>query len=123
MLSVTQNIKTQRILFREKGSLREEPVGGRRVFIDDNRLFLGQRERTAFALWVLMGEQDFIIWKDGEPDLAPWRKAKLEQDHLLRTTKTKPSLEIYLTDHSEQAESLAKRFLGTDFGKVKKASL
>ena len=80
MLSVTQNIKTQRILFREKGSLREEPVGGRRVFIDDNRLFLGQRERTAFALWVLMGEQDFIIWKDGEPDLAPWRKAKLEQE-------------------------------------------
>jgi glutamate racemase len=48
-------------------------------------------------------------------------KAKLEQDNLLRTTKSKPSLEIYLTDHSEQAENLAKRFLGTDFGKVKKA--
>jgi glutamate racemase len=48
-------------------------------------------------------------------------KAKLEQDNLLRATKSKPTLEIFLTDHSEQAENMAKRFLGTDFGKVKKA--
>lgn len=34
-----------------------------------------------------------------------------------------PLLEIYLTDLSEQAEAMAKRFLGGEFGKVKKATL
>jgi glutamate racemase len=45
----------------------------------------------------------------------------LEAASLLRTTKAKPPLEIYLTDYSEQAEELCRRFLGDAFGKVKKA--
>ena len=58
---------------------------------------------------------------DSASTCAEHVKAKLELDGLLRTVKSKPSLEIFLTDHSEQAENMAKRFLGTDFGKVKKA--
>lgn len=38
-------------------------------------------------------------------------------------TEAKPSLDIYLTDLFEQAEAMARRFLGTDFGKVKKTTL
>jgi hypothetical protein len=43
--------------------------------------------------------------------------------NLLRTAKSKPTLEIHLTDLSEQFENLARQFLNADFGKVKKASL
>lgn len=50
-------------------------------------------------------------------------KHMLQQSGLLRTSKSKATLEIYLTDHSDQAELLAKRFLGTSFNKVKKAVL
>lgn len=50
-------------------------------------------------------------------------KSLLEKGDLLRTAKSKPSLELFLTDHSEQAEILAKRFLGTDFGRIKVATL
>jgi len=67
----------------------------------------------------MLGQKVRLV--DSASTCAAHVKAKLEQDGLLRTTKSKPSLEIYLTDHSEQAENLAKRFLGTDFGKVKKA--
>lgn len=35
---------------------------------------------AAFALWVLMEPDDFIVWKDGKPDLSPRRKAKLERE-------------------------------------------
>ncbi|MCB0548380.1 MAG: hypothetical protein KDD19_12425 [Phaeodactylibacter sp.] len=35
---------------------------------------------VALTLFVLMGQKDFIIWKDGGPELAPWRKAKLEKE-------------------------------------------
>ena len=35
---------------------------------------------VAFALWIIMGPKDFIVWKDGKPELAPWRKAKLERE-------------------------------------------
>jgi glutamate racemase len=67
----------------------------------------------------MLGQKVRLV--DSASTCAAHVKAKLEQDGLLRTMKSKPSLEIYLTDHSEQAENLAKRFLGTDFGKVKKA--
>lgn len=35
---------------------------------------------AAFVLWVVMGPREFIVWKDGKPELAPWRKAKLERE-------------------------------------------
>jgi glutamate racemase len=50
-------------------------------------------------------------------------KVRLEALNLLRTAKSKPTLEIHLTDLSEQFENLARQFLNADFGKVKKASL
>lgn len=67
----------------------------------------------------MLGQKVRLV--DSASTCAAHVQAKLEQDGLLRTVKSKPTLEIYLTDHSEQAENLAKRFLGTDFGKVKKA--
>jgi glutamate racemase len=60
---------------------------------------------------------------DSASTCAAHTQRVLEQQNLLRTARSKPALEIYLTDLSEQAEALAKRFLGTDFGKVKKANL
>ena len=47
----------------------------------------------------------------------------LEAAGLLRTANEKPTLDIYLTDYSEQFEELARRFLGDGFGRVKKAVL
>jgi glutamate racemase len=47
----------------------------------------------------------------------------LEQQALLRQSKAKAKLEIHLTDYSEQFEALAKRFLGTDIGRIQKATL
>jgi glutamate racemase len=47
----------------------------------------------------------------------------LAAEGLLRTGRGKPTLEIHLTDYSEQFEALAKRFLETDFGRIKKAQL
>ena len=35
---------------------------------------------VALAVFILMGQKDFIVWKDGKPELAPWRKAKLEKE-------------------------------------------
>ena len=67
----------------------------------------------------ILGQKVRLV--DSASTCAAHVKASLEQGGLLRTTKSKPTLDIYLTDHSEQAENLAKRFLGTDFGKVKKA--
>jgi glutamate racemase len=60
---------------------------------------------------------------DSASTCAAHTQRVLEQQHLLRKAKSKPSLDIYLTDLSEQAEAMARRFLGTDFGKVKKATL
>ena len=60
---------------------------------------------------------------DSASTCAAHVKRKLEELHLLRERKGKPSLEIYLTDLSEQFESLARRFLNADFGRVKKATL
>lgn len=47
----------------------------------------------------------------------------LEAEGLLRTVKAKPTLEIHLTDYSEQFEALAHRFLGAEFGRIQKAVL
>ncbi|SKB08870.1 glutamate racemase [Prosthecobacter debontii] len=60
---------------------------------------------------------------DSASTCAAHTKTLLEKQNLLRTARSKPTLEIYLTDLAEQAEALAKRFLGTEFGKVKKATL
>ena len=60
---------------------------------------------------------------DSASTCAAHVKARLESLNLLRTTKSKPTLEIHLTDLSEQFETLARHFLNADFGKVKKASL
>ncbi len=52
------------------------------------------------------------------------RVAELLRDQgLLRTARAKPSLEIYLTDLSEQAEAMVRRFLGAAAGRVQKAVL
>ena len=42
----------------------------------------------------------------------------LEEQKLLRRARSKPVLDIYLTDLSEQAEAMTRRFLGADFGRV-----
>jgi len=60
---------------------------------------------------------------DSASTCAAQVKALLEKENLLRTAKAKPSLELFLTDHSEQAENLARRFLDAEFGKVRKAVL
>lgn len=35
---------------------------------------------AAFVFCMVMGIKEFIVWKDGRPELAPWRKAKLERE-------------------------------------------
>jgi len=60
---------------------------------------------------------------DSASTCAAHTRKVLQEHKLLRKSKAKPSLDIYLTDLSEQAETMTRRFLGTDFGKVKKASL
>jgi glutamate racemase len=47
----------------------------------------------------------------------------LREQDLLRGGRTKPALEIHLTDLSEQAEVMVRRFLGAAAGRVKKAVL
>lgn len=47
----------------------------------------------------------------------------LSERSLLRAARGKPRLEISLTDLSEQFESLARRFLRADFGKVQRVTL
>ncbi|MDB6120811.1 MAG: Glutamate racemase, partial [Verrucomicrobiaceae bacterium] len=60
---------------------------------------------------------------DSASTCAAHVKRTLETANLLRTGKAKPTLEIHLTDFSEQFEALANRFLGSEFGKIKKAVL
>ena len=60
---------------------------------------------------------------DSASTCAAHVKRTLEAEGLLRTAKGKPSLEIHLTDYSEQFEALAHRFLGAEFGRIKKAVL
>lgn len=69
----------------------------------------------------MLGQKVRLV--DSASTCAAHVKAQLEEAGLLRTAKSKPTLELFLTDHSEQAENLAKRFLGGDFGRVKKATL
>ena len=58
---------------------------------------------------------------DSASTCAAHVKRQLEAANLLRSDKAKPTLEIHLTDFSEQFEALAKRFLGEDFGRIQKA--
>lgn len=60
---------------------------------------------------------------DSASTCAAHVRRTLEAQDLLRQVKAKPSLDIHLTDYSEQFESLARQFLGTDFGRIKKATL
>ncbi len=69
----------------------------------------------------LLGKKVRLV--DSATTCAQHVQRLLENRQLLRTARSKPTLEIYLTDLSEQAEALAKRFLDGEFGKVKKASL
>jgi len=69
----------------------------------------------------MLGQKVRLV--DSASTCAAHVKLRLEQADLLRTSKSKATLEIYLTDHSEQAETLAKQFLGVSFNKVKKAVL
>ncbi len=69
----------------------------------------------------LLGRKVRLV--DSASTCAAHTQVLLEQQGLLRRSRTKPSLDIYLTDLSEQAEELCRRFLGTDFGKVRKATL
>lgn len=50
-------------------------------------------------------------------------KRTLTEQGLLRTAKSKPKLEVFLTDLSDQFETLAKRFLHADFGRVQRVTL
>ena len=60
---------------------------------------------------------------DSATTCAAHTKRLLEGLNLLRTEASKPVLEIHLSDYSEQFEALAKRFLGSEFGRIKKAVL
>lgn len=60
---------------------------------------------------------------DSASTCAAHVKQCLEREGLVRQAKAKPTLEIHLTDYSEQFENLAHRFLGADFGKIRKAQL
>jgi glutamate racemase len=50
-------------------------------------------------------------------------KQTLAARDLLRTSKARPKLELFLTDLSEHFDTLARRFLRADFGKVQRVSL
>ena len=73
------------------------------------------------AIRRVLGQKVRLV--DSASTCAAHVKSRLESLTLLRTTKSKPTLEIHLTDLSEQFETLARHFLNADFGKVKKASL
>lgn len=60
---------------------------------------------------------------DSAVTCAEQTQRTLTEHHLLRTAKSKPKLEVYVTDLSEHSEALAKRFLNTDFGRVQRVSL
>jgi glutamate racemase len=60
---------------------------------------------------------------DSASTCAAHAKEVLHQHRLLRRSRGRPALDIFLTDLSEQAETMARRFLGADFGRVKKATL
>jgi glutamate racemase len=69
----------------------------------------------------LLGQKVRLV--DSASTCAAHVKTTLEAAGLVRTGKAKPTLEIHLTDYSEQFEHLARRFLGTEFGKIRKAQL
>lgn len=69
----------------------------------------------------MLGDKVRLV--DSATTCAAHTKMLLEKEQLLNQTSGKPLLEIYLTDLSEQAEAQTKRFLGDDFGRIKKASL
>ena len=73
------------------------------------------------AIRKVVGQRVRLV--DSASTCAAHVKTRLEQMKLLRAAKAKPTLEIHLTDLSEQFENLARQFLNADFGKVKKASL
>ncbi len=69
----------------------------------------------------LLGSKVRLV--DSASTCAAHTQRVLEQEALLRGSKGKPTLEIHLTDYSEQFEALAHRFLGEEFGRIKKAVL
>ena len=73
------------------------------------------------VLQKLVGSKVRLV--DSASTCASFVKQRLEAEGLLCEKTRKPTLEIHLTDYSEQFEHLARRFLGDDFGKIKKAEL
>jgi glutamate racemase len=69
----------------------------------------------------ILGDKVHLI--DSAKTCAAQVKAMLDTQDLRSASEKEPVLEIYLTDLSEQAEAMARRFLGGEFGKVKKATL
>lgn len=69
----------------------------------------------------LLGDSVRLV--DSASTCAHRVKDALLEQQIVRTAGAAPVLEIYLTDLSEQAESLAASFLGSEFGRVRKASL
>ena len=67
--------------------------------------------------------QDKVRLVDSAETCAQDVKSLLTAMGLQRTAQSKPTLELFLTDLSEQFEMLARRFLNTDFGRVQRVSL
>jgi glutamate racemase len=66
---------------------------------------------------------DSVRLVDSASTCAAHVRELLTRENLLRNAAEEPTLEIYLTDLSAQAEIMTQRFLGAKFGKVKKATL
>lgn len=69
----------------------------------------------------ILGDQVHLV--DSARTCAAHVKTLLTEQGMLVASNAEPLLEIYLTDLSEQAETMARRFLDGEFGKVKKATL
>ena len=69
----------------------------------------------------MLGERVRLV--DSAQTCAASVRTHLESRRLLRSSTEPGSLEIYLTDLSEQAEDLARRFLGASFQQIHRARL
>ena len=69
----------------------------------------------------LLGDKVRLV--DSASTCAAHVKETLKQKNMLNQSGSKPSLDLYLTDLSEQFEELAKRFLHTEFGRIHRAAL
>jgi glutamate racemase len=73
------------------------------------------------ALKKVLGKTVRLV--DSASTCAEQVSRRLSEEGLLCNGRRKPGLDLYLTDLSEQAEELAKRFLGTETRKIRRARL